>query len=303
MSKNSTIFDDVFRTMVEKMPRLVVPLINEVFRTDYPMNVEIFQERNENHEPDGEIITDSLLRIRNHLYHLECQSTDDTVMAIRMFRYDTSAAIAHGIRKGRRYQVAYPQSAVLYLRGSRETPDYLEVDVTFMDGFKHTYRIPAIKAYEYTKNEIFEKDLFFLLPFYVLRYEKQKKEIAGDERRLRMLLDEYDDICMQLEKKTESGYESLYTDLINLMIQIVDHVFAEEETVKGRFKDNMGGKVLELESERLLRTGKAEGKAEGEQRSQLLEQKMVADGRIEDLVKSTQNAEYRAQLYAEYGIL
>lgn len=39
------------------------------------------------------------------------------------------------------------------------------------------------------------------------------------------------------------------------------------------------------------------------QRSRLLEQRMVSDGRIEDLVKSTRNAEYREQLYVEYGIL
>lgn len=30
---NNTIFDDVFRTMLEKMPELVIPLINEVFGT------------------------------------------------------------------------------------------------------------------------------------------------------------------------------------------------------------------------------------------------------------------------------
>ena len=28
---DNTIFDDVFRTMLEKMPELVIPLINEVF--------------------------------------------------------------------------------------------------------------------------------------------------------------------------------------------------------------------------------------------------------------------------------
>ena len=33
---NNTIFDDVFRTMVEKIPQLAVPLINEVFHTSYP---------------------------------------------------------------------------------------------------------------------------------------------------------------------------------------------------------------------------------------------------------------------------
>ena len=44
---NNTIFDDVFRTMIEKMPYLAVPLINEVFHTSYPENVPIVQLRNE----------------------------------------------------------------------------------------------------------------------------------------------------------------------------------------------------------------------------------------------------------------
>ena len=43
----STIFDDVFRTETEKMPERTIPLINEVFGTNYPSNVEIIQGRNE----------------------------------------------------------------------------------------------------------------------------------------------------------------------------------------------------------------------------------------------------------------
>ena len=56
---NSTIFDDVFRTMLEKMPQLVVPLINEVFGTSYPEDIEIIQKRNEHQTPKGRVITDS----------------------------------------------------------------------------------------------------------------------------------------------------------------------------------------------------------------------------------------------------
>ena len=69
---NNTIFDDVFRTMVEKIPQLAVPLINEVFQTSYPEDVEIIQLRNEHHQENGEIITDSCLRIGRKLYHIEC---------------------------------------------------------------------------------------------------------------------------------------------------------------------------------------------------------------------------------------
>ena len=42
--------------MMEKMTFLVVPLINDVFHTSYPADVEIVQLRNEYQRVDGEII-------------------------------------------------------------------------------------------------------------------------------------------------------------------------------------------------------------------------------------------------------
>ena len=81
---NNTIFDDVFRTMVEKMPELAVPLINEIFGTAYPEDIKIIQKRNEHQTRQGEIITDSQLLISEKIYHLECQSTQDSEMVVRM---------------------------------------------------------------------------------------------------------------------------------------------------------------------------------------------------------------------------
>ena len=51
----------------------------------------------------------------------------------------------------------FPRSCVLYLRNSRNTPDFLEVDVVFPDGGCHLYRVPAIKVENYTKDKIFER--------------------------------------------------------------------------------------------------------------------------------------------------
>ncbi len=79
---NNTIFDDVFRTMLEKMPELIIPLINEVFGTAYPADIPIEQQRNEHHTKTGEKITDSRLKIADKVYHIECQSTSDAEMVI-----------------------------------------------------------------------------------------------------------------------------------------------------------------------------------------------------------------------------
>lgn len=123
---NNTIFDDVFRTMIEKMPYLAVPLINEMFQTSYPENVPIVQLRNEHHQENGEIITDSCLKIGSKMYHIECQSVDDTTMAIRMIEYDFSIAIENAQKQGRKYRVEFPKSCVLYLRSGNNTPDFLK---------------------------------------------------------------------------------------------------------------------------------------------------------------------------------
>ena len=68
---DNTIFDDVFRTMVEKMPELTVPLINEVFDTDYGYEVEMAQLRNEHQDESGEVICDLCLQIGEKLYNIE----------------------------------------------------------------------------------------------------------------------------------------------------------------------------------------------------------------------------------------
>ncbi len=292
---NNTIFDDVFRTMIEKMPYLAVPLINEVFHTSYPEDVKITQLRNEHQQKDGEIITDSCLLIGKKMYHIECQSTDDTTMAIRMIEYDFAIAVENAEKQGRRYRIEFPRSCVLFLRSSGNTPDYLEADVIFPDGKTHVYSIPAIKMADYTKDHIFEKNLLMLLPFYIMRYEKKKHDMRKNLELLQILLDEYDEIRINLEKElTETGKAELYTNLTKLIVKIADRIFEKEEDIRKGIGDVMGGKVLELESERL--------KAEGEARLGDLINRLIQDQRTEEIQIASTDPEKREQLYKEYGI-
>ena len=117
----------------------------------------------------------------------------------------------------------------------------------------------------YTKDAIFQKNLLFFLPYYIMRYEKSLNEISQDSDKLTALLKDYEDIRIRLEEELFKDNKSvLYTDLINLIKKISDYILREETIIRKGVEDAMGGKVLELESERLFRIGKAEGKAEGE---------------------------------------
>lgn len=212
------------------MPKLVIPLINEVFHTSYPDDVEIIQWSNEQITKDKTVITDSCLRIGNKVYHIECQSTDDSTMAIRMIEYDFSAALNFKEKDRRNYILRFPHSAVLQLRENSNTPDILNVKLIFADGGTYNYQVPVVKVSAYTKDNIFEKKLLMLLPFYVMRYEKKKKDLGENPKELEALLDDYRDIQKRLEEATEKS--DLYTDLMELITRIADYIFRDEPNVK-----------------------------------------------------------------------
>ena len=92
------------------------------------------------------------------------------------------------------------------------------------------------------------------------------------------------------------------TDLTKLIIKISDYIFREEDNVRKGIGDIMGGKVLELESERLRAEGEIRGEAKGEERLSILINRLILDGRSAEIKSVVTNAEIRKQMYKEYGI-
>ena len=128
-----------------------------------------------------------------------------------------------------------------------------------------------------------------------MRSEKKKHDMRKNLELLQILLDEYDEIRINLEKElTETGKAELYTNLTKLIVKIADHIFEKEEDIRKGIGDVMGGKVLELESERL--------KAEGEARLGDLINRLIQDQRMEEIQMASTDPEKREQLYKEYGI-
>ena len=113
---------------------------------------------------------------------------------------------------------------------------------------------------DYTKDSIFEKNLLMLLPFYIMKYEKKGHDFNNNPELFQVLLNEYEEIRVNLEKElTETGKSELYTDLTKLIVKIADYIFRKEEDVRKGIGDIMGGQVLELESERLKTGGMIAG--------------------------------------------
>ena len=192
---SSTVYDDVFRTIVYKMPYLVVPLINEAFGTDYPDDVKIERLQNESYDTgaENERITDTYLKIGGHIYHIECQSDEDGRMVLRMIEYDFRIALDNAEETESEITVRFPRSFVLYLRGNRKGSDcrsiqkdesVLKARVIFPNGAELLYSVPRINVSDYDIDEIFTRRLIMLLPFYIMRYEKKFGRMEQDESEL-----------------------------------------------------------------------------------------------------------------------
>ena len=256
---DNTIFDDVFRTMLEKMPELVIPLINEVFGKNYPADIPIIQMRNEHQTQSGEIITDSRLLIADKIYHIECQSTSDSKIVLRMIEYDFAIGLEDAKMENGIYRMYFPHSCVIYLRG-KGRKDNLTLEIIMPDGQTLKYSLPAVYVEKYTRDTIFQKKLFLLLPYYIMRYEKQKEILDQDEEKLKILLDEYADIQRKLyESLQNQDMEEYYTDMVSFITKVSDYIFRDSEKTKKGLEKTMGGEVLELESEKLIRKGRQQG--------------------------------------------
>ena len=91
-----------------------------------------------------------------------------------------------------------------------------------------------------------------LLPYHILRYESFLKNSGSNSKKLEQLLTDYQKISDALEQCTDDKKSTLYIDMIALIEEIADYIIPKDnENVRERLGDIMGGKILQLESERL----------------------------------------------------
>lgn len=302
--KKTPDYDNVFKTMKMKHKRLFISVINDVFKKNYPtdMNVEVLPSEGyltENETPDGskeveEQISDFLIRIGSDVYLLECQSYDDGSMAIRIAEYAFIVARQFATWDIGHATIPMPRFSVIYVRRTDRTPKTTTITFVFPDGQIVDYRSDNVILDELTKEYIVERRLFPYIPFYIARYE----EAIASEGVIDQAVDDliyFRDELIRLHQENElSDGEAI--DLMALVNTIVTHITNGNEN-EGRLVNIMGGTVLELESERLIKCGKAQMIIE------LGQEEGVEDGIIIDrLQKRLGLSLEKAKTYlAEYG--
>ena len=266
------IYDGAFRTILNDCRQMIIPVINEVFKEDYTGNEIIEFHPNEHFieqqdSANQERITDTNFIIygkKKKKYHLECESSlPDGRMTIRLFEYDAQIALDEGEVINEILTVTFPNTAVLYLRNYKKTPDKMRYVIKTPGGTVE-YDVPIMKMQEYTLEDIFSKGLLLLIPFYIFSHEKNFKVYNRNEQRLAELKAEYRSILERLDKLEQEGIIGAFDKrtIIELSGDVIREIAQKYENVQKGIGGMMSGALLETEARTILNRGKDEAKKE-----------------------------------------
>ena len=157
--------------------------------------------------------------------------------------------------------VRYPLSAVLFLRHTRNTPDNMHIYVETSQG-RVLQEVRVMKLKNYTLDEIFEKRLFLLIPFYILVHENRLQMCNDDAVEGEKIIMEYKRIAAYLGKMVKSGELNEYERnlLASMVLKVAEHCLEKYEVIKKGIQEIMGGVLLDYPAKTILNTGRAEGR-------------------------------------------
>ncbi len=168
---------------------------------------------------------------------------------------------------------------------------------------------------DYGLEEILDKRLLFLLPYYFLRYQLELLERDVDARlELRRT---YQDIFQRLSLLEQGGEITEFTrQSIKAMIDKVAVFRAGKYAgVKKEVEEIMGGQILNYEAKDIRNSGiregisigkeagRQEGRQEGESLALKLIQLLIQQGRTDDVTRASTDPEVRQELYKEFHLI
>lgn len=301
----ANIYDGAFRTILNDCRKLIIPVINEIFGETYTGEEEIQFFPNEHFidqqdEADKERITDTNFTVFGKIpkkYHIECESSlPDGKITIRLFEYDAQIALDEGAVTEETLTVAFPNTAVLYLRTYKKTPDKMKY-VIITPGGTVQYDVPIMKVQKYSLDDIFEKRLLMLIPFYIFSHENSFPEYNSNEQKLAELKAEYQEIIERLDELERQGVIGAFDKrtIIELSGDVIKEIAQKYENVQKGVGDIMGGALIETEARRILNKGISETKKETALRM-LKRGKMTVEEIAEDSGLSVAEVEQLAEL-------
>ncbi|MBS7303193.1 MAG: hypothetical protein KIG50_03545 [Lachnospiraceae bacterium] len=257
MNKIFQIYDSTFKRILTLSDKAVINLINGLFGTEHPTDSKITYNWTEYENKDlKRILADSILTINDRdIYHIEAQMTEDEEIVFRIFEYGFGHAYQNRIMEKDGETLIFPQPCVLYLDEGRK--EKIQDEYTLTLRFKgqgiFTYKVPVVKLQSFSTEELSNKKMIILIPFFLLKLRKklQKARTKENIEELQNLI--VNDIMGSIEKNEKAGNISI-EDAKNLRIltwKLYEEIYAQYAELEGVMR-KWYDQSLDLESDRYL---------------------------------------------------
>ena len=313
----NTPYDSAFKSIVKKCPRMALFLINEMFYkaglTDEEYDGTERIELLDKELPSlgfGGLELDQRLAVykkTKRIFHLECQSTADGTVILRMIQYDTRSALEEADYTAASIRIKLDDSGVVFLRSTGRTPKVMTVVLEVPQGKSVSYQIPVIKMQDYTLDYLIGNRLFILLPFLFFNYEKQLRNVGKEPALYEEIRNLYDAILARLRELADSEILTAYeASTLYDALKTVFEALGKTNKAEQEVENIMGGVILEFSADKYYDAGKKEGREEGREEGEAklasLMNILIANGKANELARAASDKQYRDTLYEKYAI-
>ncbi len=233
------IYDRMFKRLLTLSSRIVIALINSLFKTSYLPDSKITYNWTEHTDDELErTVADVILTVNNeHAYHMEAQMYPDEEIEFRVFDYGYKHALT---TRGGHCELKFPEPYIIFLYKHDSFPDNVSIFLNFGTQGTFEYKVPSLRLLEYSPQDLEQKDLLILLPFMLLklRPDIEKERTPENMEALRSLI--FNDIMGLVQKNQEIGNITAAdaAHLLELTRKLYNHLYARyKEFVEGGFND------------------------------------------------------------------
>jgi len=206
---NNQIFDHTFKRILTLSKKAIINLINGLFETQYPVDSKIVYNWTEHTNRDlAWRLADTILSINDmHYYHIEAQMTEDEEIVFRVFEYGFGHAYQNRIVEKGGETLVFPEPRIVYLSGTslQKIPEEYSLTLDFGTQGKFNYKVPVIKLQNISIEELNNRKMIVLIPFFLLKLRKelQKERTKENMEALQKLI--LYDIIGSINKNEELG--------------------------------------------------------------------------------------------------
>lgn len=184
--------DSTLKTLFKIDGSLLIKFVNGILGKSFDpatANVVLLDTEFHDAETYSRLQADLMFSIDAVLYHIEFQTQADSSMLIRIAEYGFSKAMSNARLHEKSYSQAFvlPAPVLIQADSVDAMPDQYEgsIRVEGSSCAPHTFVVPIVKLWQLNLEDIVSRQLYFLLPYVLMRYRRECKivlPVTGEEQ-------------------------------------------------------------------------------------------------------------------------